>query len=115
MREEITAFIEAFNSGQFFEAHEILEEPWKRKEDPLYKDDGVRGLIFLAALYVHRQRANPVGVRDLAEKAERALAPRAPSVHGVDVRPVLELFATHPKDPTLPLVILQPFSGKDRI
>lgn len=104
---EIGPFLEAFNAGDFFTAHEILEAPWRQVDGPYWKDDGVRGLIFLAAAYVHRQKGNGRGVADLLARAQDALAPRAPAVHGVDVTRVLRLIATYPWNATFPFVTLE--------
>jgi predicted metal-dependent hydrolase len=112
IRDEVRLFVDAFNRGEFFLAHEILEEPWRTPGDPFHRDDGVRGLILLAALYVHRTRGNDRGVRDLAAKAWPRLAPRAPFVHGVDIRPALAVLARHAHDAELPFVRLS-LGGQD--
>ena len=110
----IKAFVRAFNDRDFFGAHEILEIPWREVDGPYRKDEGLRGLIFLAAAYVHRERGNDRGVRDLLAKAERALGPRAPLVHGVDVTEAITLIGSRPWDASFPLITLRaPTEGRE--
>ncbi|HEY1167502.1 MAG TPA: DUF309 domain-containing protein [Candidatus Limnocylindrales bacterium] len=64
-RAALEAGVSAFERGDFFEAHELLEPAWMGTsvlaERALYQ-----GLIKLAAGYVHAVRGNPVGmVRNL--------------------------------------------------
>ncbi|WP_243674725.1 DUF309 domain-containing protein [Vulcanisaeta distributa] len=40
----IRKYVELFNEERFWEAHEVLEKVWRRN-----KDEGIRGLIILAA------------------------------------------------------------------
>lgn len=51
----------AFERGDFFEAHELLEPAWMGTSD-LAERALYQGLIKLAAGYVHAVRGNPVGV-----------------------------------------------------
>lgn len=52
------AFIQSMLSGQYFEAHEILEAPWRET-----KDRRLQTAIWVAAAYVHLDRQNPSGAR----------------------------------------------------
>ena len=59
-----TAFlagIAAYERGDFFEAHELLEPAWMGTDDPVERDLH-QGLIKLAAGYVHAVRRNPLGM-----------------------------------------------------
>jgi predicted metal-dependent hydrolase len=56
------AGIEAYERGDFFEAHELLEPAWMGTDDPAEREL-VQGLIKLAAAFVHAARSNPLGVR----------------------------------------------------
>jgi len=72
-RDALEAGIAAYERGDFFEAHELLEPAWmgtsNQAERALYQ-----GLIKLAAGYVHAVRGNPVGMTRNLEGARRYLA-----------------------------------------
>ncbi len=91
IRKEIRDYAAAMNRGDFFLAHEILEEPWKTPGDPLHKDDGIRALIFIAASALHASRGNARGARSTAAKALLRLEPGPGAVHGIVVTPLLPL------------------------
>ena len=61
---EVDAFIECWNDGLFFEAHEVLEGLWMRT-----RDEFQRGLIQLAAALYHIQRDNIKGARTIFDRA----------------------------------------------
>lgn len=62
----IEKYIALFNRGAFFEAHEVLEEIWKRTEGA--DRNVLQGLIQIAAAMVHFQRGNRVGAEELLRK-----------------------------------------------
>jgi predicted metal-dependent hydrolase len=63
--------IDAYERGDFFEAHELLEPAWMGTSDPLERAL-IQGLIKLAAADVHGVRGNPRGVaRNLEGALER--------------------------------------------
>ena len=71
--------LEAFNSGQFFEAHELWEDVWR---DTLGPDKRfLQGLIQVAAAFHHCSRANLVGARKLLH-AGLVKLDEVPNVHG---------------------------------
>ena len=51
----------AYDRGDFFEAHELLEPAWMGTDDPGERAF-LQGLIKLAAAYVHDVRGNPAGI-----------------------------------------------------
>lgn len=57
-------FVETFDSGHYWEAHEVLEESWKSDRQDFYK-----GLIQVAASWVHLQRNNRSGVLKVLPRA----------------------------------------------
>jgi hypothetical protein len=64
-RAALEAGVSAFERGDFFQAHELLEPAWMGTSD-LAERALYQGLIKLAAGYVHAVRGNPVGmVRNL--------------------------------------------------
>ena len=53
--------LDAYDRGDFFEAHELLEPAWMGTDDPGERAF-LQGLIKLAAAYVHDVRRNPSGI-----------------------------------------------------
>jgi uncharacterized protein len=53
--------LEAFNSSQFFEAHELWEDVWRETPEPDRKF--LQGLIQVAAAFHHHSRANLLGTQ----------------------------------------------------
>ena len=85
----------AYERGDFFLAHELLEPAWmgtsNLAERALYQ-----GLIKLAAGYVHAVRGNPIGVarnlrgaRELLQTSQR-LDPEVSQAAGIDLAALLE-------------------------
>lgn len=69
-----------FNRGEFWEAHEALEQIWRSVAD---EDEAkvLQGLIQAAAALFHRQRGNSHGVNVVGEAALDKLAgPQHPAV-----------------------------------
>ena len=71
--------LKAFNSGHFFEAHELWEEVWLETQDP--DKMFLQGLIQVAAAFHHYSRANLRGTRNLL-RAGLLKLDRFPGVHG---------------------------------
>jgi Domain of unknown function (DUF309) len=67
------AGIAAYERGEFFEAHELLEPAWMGTAD-LAERDLHQGLIKLAAGYVHALRGNPQGMLKNLRGARERLA-----------------------------------------
>jgi predicted metal-dependent hydrolase len=57
--------LEAFNSRQFFEAHELWEDVWRETIDPERRF--LQGLIQVAAAFHHYSRENLLGTRKLLQ------------------------------------------------
>lgn len=73
-RRAFAAAISAYERGDFFEAHELLEPAWMGSDD-LAERDLDQGLIKLAAAFVHGVRGNPLGIaRNLEGARERLVA-----------------------------------------
>jgi predicted metal-dependent hydrolase len=87
-RRAFDAGVAAYDRGDFFEAHELLEPAWMGTAEPAERDL-LQGLIKLAAAYVHGVRGNPLGIaRNLAGARERladALGSPAAAASGIDV------------------------------
>jgi predicted metal-dependent hydrolase len=65
--------IELFNTGRFFDCHEVWEEVWKRSSgaEKLF----YQGMIQAAVAILHAQRGNPRGARSTWGKARAKLEP----------------------------------------
>jgi len=76
-----------FNEGRFFESHESFEEIWQEEQGAVR--DLYKGLIQIAAAFVHLSRANYVGAERLTRTALEYLAPyRAAGAMGFDVEAI---------------------------
>jgi len=91
-------FVELFNRREFWNSHEVLEDPWRRRNSDFYQ-----GLILYASAFVHAQRGNRHGILAQLEKTEQRLQPYAPYHLGVDVAAILrhaqrcrEIVHSHP-------------------
>jgi len=83
----------AYERGDFFEAHEILEPAWMGTDDPGERDV-LQGLIKLSAAFVHAARGNPTGLtKNLRGARDRLATPDAigsgPDL-GIDVRRLVD-------------------------
>jgi hypothetical protein len=73
-----------FNSGRFFACHETLEEVWLEEQGAVR--DCYKGLIQLAAAFVHVGRGNAAGARRLLTTATGYLEPyRRDGALGIDI------------------------------
>ena len=75
--------IEEFNSGRYFEAHEVLEDLWHeyRESDRTF----LQGLIQLSAGFYHFQCANWKGASSQLAKGIKKLEPYKPQHLGIDL------------------------------
>ena len=75
--------LELFNAGEFFEAHEVLEDVWRAA--PVAEKKFLQGLIQVAVALHHHSRGNRVGARSLLARAHKNLN-AYPACHGgIDV------------------------------
>ena len=65
--------LDAYDRGDFFLAHELLEPAWMGTDD-LPERELLQGLIKLAAAHVHGVRGNPAGVVKNLQGARERLA-----------------------------------------
>lgn len=88
----LEAGLAAYERGDFFEAHELLEPAWMGSDD-LAERDLFQGLIKLAAAYVHAVRGNPRGIAtNLTGARERLAAARDDGRHtaGLDLDALID-------------------------
>jgi predicted metal-dependent hydrolase len=89
-RAAIEAGLAAYDHGDFFEAHELLEPAWMGTRD-LAERELLQGVIKLAAAFVHGARSNPAGVaKNLRGARDRLVeGAAAATIVGVDVEALL--------------------------
>ena len=71
--------LEAFNSGRFFDAHELWEDVWRETPEPDKRF--LQGLIQVAAAFHHYSRGNMLGTRKLLQAGLLKLD-AFPATHG---------------------------------
>jgi uncharacterized protein len=77
-------------SGDFFAAHEALEDAWRAAEAP--ERDFFQGLVHVAVAWYHaRVTGRSRACESQLAKAIRRLGPYAPAHRGLDVTAVLSL------------------------
>ena len=74
--------IELFNTGEYFECHEVLEDLWREERGA--RRDFLQALIHAAVALHHRARGNPRGATGQLRKALAKLAPYLPEFEGVN-------------------------------
>jgi uncharacterized protein len=79
--------LDLIRSGEFFAAHEELEDAWRAAEPA--ERDFFQGLVHVAVAWYQAGRGNRVGCERQLEKAARRLGPYAPEHRGVDIGSVL--------------------------
>ena len=85
--ENLQRSCEDFNAGRFFEAHEHLEEIWQNERGPVR--DAYKGLIQIAAAFVHLTRGNYPGAERLLRTGTGYLEPfRAAGALGFNIEAI---------------------------
>jgi predicted metal-dependent hydrolase len=74
-------------SGEYFEAHETLEDVWRAADHA--EKDFFQGLVHVAVAWYQSGRGNRTGCERQLEKAARRLTPFAPEHRGVSVELLL--------------------------
>jgi predicted metal-dependent hydrolase len=80
--------LELIRSGDYFEAHEELEDEWRGAPD--HERDFLQGLLHVAVGWLHAERGNRPGCERQLEKALRRLGAYGASHRGVDLERVRE-------------------------
>lgn len=102
MGAELKRGLELIEAGEYFAAHEVLEDVWREAEAE--ERDFFQGLVHVAVAWYQAGRRNQVGWERQLEKAERRLSPYAPAHRGLDLDDLLEQVrvaaAAYPEPPT---------------
>jgi uncharacterized protein len=72
-----------FNAGEYFEAHEALENAWRDEPGPIR--DLYRGILQVGVGYYHIQRGNYRGARKMFQRCHQWLAPFPAKCQGIDL------------------------------
>src|SRR5512145_1058725 len=75
--------IELFNAGEYFEAHEALENAWRA--EPGQIRELYQGILQVAVTYLHIQRGNYSGALRVAARCQRKLEQWPATCRGVEV------------------------------
>ena len=75
--------LELFNTGKFFDAHEVWEDVWRAA--PAEEKKFLQGLIQVAVALHHHSRGNLDGARSLLARAQRNLSSYPDSYKGVNL------------------------------
>ena len=87
MEQDLERGLELARAGEYFAAHEALEDAWRAAE-PAEKDF-FQGLVHVVVAWYQAGRGNEVGCTRQLEKAARRLGPFAPTHRGIDVAAIL--------------------------
>ncbi len=83
--------IRLFNSGAYFEAHEVLEDAWRAAAVP--EKTFLQGLIQVAVGLHHHSQGNVVGARSLLSRAARNLSSYPEDFGGIQLPELLHSLA----------------------
>ncbi len=112
-REILGAGLAAYDRGDFFLAHELLEPAWMGASD-LAERELYQGLIKLAAAFVHDVRGNPAGAAKNLRGARERLADaiEAGTAAGIDVGAIVrQIDIVLASGAVSPIAIARPSSG----
>ena len=79
--------VELIRAGEYFAAHEELEDAWRAAEPA--ERDFLQGLVHVAVAWYQAGRGKEIGCARQLEKAARRLGPYAPEHRGIDVAALL--------------------------
>ena len=79
--------LELIRAGEFFAAHEELEDAWRAAEPA--ERDFLQGLVHVAVAWYQAGRGKRIGCERQLEKARRRLTPYGPAHRGVDIAQLL--------------------------
>jgi predicted metal-dependent hydrolase len=80
--------IELMNRGEYYDAHEVLEDVWRACDGPEKKF--LQGLIQLAVALHHHSKGNHVGARSLLARSARNLQGYPEGFMGIPLGEVLQ-------------------------
>ena len=95
--------IELINRGEFYDAHEVLEDVWRDCQGP--EKRFLQGLIQLAVALHHHSKGNHVGARSLLVRSAKNLRPYPAGFMGIPLSDLLQCIerCQHAMDAGTPL------------
>jgi predicted metal-dependent hydrolase len=75
--------LELFNRGEYFEAHELLEEAWREEPGPVR--ELYRGILQISVAYYHLLRGNYTGASKMFLRSRTWLGPFPDQCCGIDL------------------------------
>jgi predicted metal-dependent hydrolase len=91
MSDELRRGIALFNEGEFFEAHEALEDVWRVA--PAEKKKFLQGLVQVAVAFHHHSTGNRIGMRSVLERACKNMSGCPRGFCGIDAEPLLKVLS----------------------
>lgn len=88
LSEKALAGLHQLNAGEYYEAHEFLEEAWM--DAPEHEGYLYRALLQIAVAYLHIERGNHAGVTKMLLRMRQWLDPLPATCRGVDLVRVRE-------------------------
>jgi uncharacterized protein len=64
----VIAGLQLFNSGEYFKAHEVLEDVWREEPGPIR--ELYRGILQVSVAYYHLVRGNLIGARKMFRRSQ---------------------------------------------
>jgi predicted metal-dependent hydrolase len=108
-REGFVRGIELFNRGEFFKAHEVLEDVWRAA--PVPEKKFLQGIIQIAVALHHHSTGNPLGARSLMKRGAKNLSTYSGDFGGIRLDRLLgavhrweEAITEHAASPPMPQV-----------
>lgn len=84
--EQFTRGVELFNAGDYFAAHEELEDVWREMEGEQRRH--MQGLVQVAVAMHHHSTGNLAGARSVLDRASRNLAGADDELCGITLAPL---------------------------
>ena len=107
--EDLKRGIDLFNHGEFFEAHEVLEDVWRGA--PADKKKFLQGVVQVAVAFHHHSTGNRIGMRSVLERACRNMTGYPEGFCGIQCQsllrtlsPWLEALDRQSPEPPLPRI-----------
>ena len=91
MESDLARGLDLARAGEYFAAHEALEDAWRASEPD--EKDFFQGLVHVVVAWYQAGRGNKTGCERQLEKAARRLGPFSPEHRGVDVAALLSQVA----------------------
>jgi len=79
--------VRLFNDGEFFLAHEVLEDAWR--SGPAADKQLLQGLVQIAVAFHHHSTGNRVGALSVLKKAQQNLKRAPTNFYGIEVGSLL--------------------------